>query len=224
MMGRLLYWLSGWLRCRIIGRETVYLERYFLFRVPSWVPLIGGAQGYLHRFLKSDYDPRPHDHPWAWAITWILSCGYIEKRLFAFDPAGPVVRARRRWPGQVGFIGPLTFHRVVLCGPKEDREAWTLFIHGRHCKRWGFLDALKPKPRAGIKGLWLCWTAHKEAAGGGAPWWRDVPLGRDEPQRVPRGGRQRGTDPRPRGPGRATHTTTKEKPPAGGAGGGGERA
>ena len=73
---KLLYTITGWLRCRIIrgNQGEPYLERYHLFRLP------GGGGAYIHRFLSSDPDRGLHDHPWERSLGIVLSGGYLEQR------------------------------------------------------------------------------------------------------------------------------------------------
>ena len=130
MIRRLLFKLSGRLPCRLIDIEgRPYLERYYLGRVR-------GVTFYLHRFVQGDGDRNVHDHPWDWSLGWVLAGGYDEERLTGFDPGSGWQHKRRRvrwW--RPNFIGRRTFHRIADPRP----ETWTLFIHGRKTKGWGFL-------------------------------------------------------------------------------------
>lgn len=173
---RCLFGLSGWLPCRCIGRDGPYLERYFLFRVPRWVPLVGGWQGYLHRFLDSDSDEGLHDHPWYLAISLLLAGRYIEERM-----QNLVTGVRVRRTGSVAVIRATDFHRVVM--PDDQREAWTLFLHGPYRKRWGFLKRQVLGGGTEERQL-LTWVPFAGVAGGGVPWWRKTPRGRRQPLRV----------------------------------------
>ncbi len=98
---------------------------------------------YLHYFFRGDTDRELHNHPWEWAVSLILSGGYVEER---YD--GPLdlveprrVRARTLRPGAVNFIRHDTYHRVQLVnGP-----TWSLFIAGPRVRQtrgedWGFVD------------------------------------------------------------------------------------
>jgi hypothetical protein len=131
-MARLLYKLTGLLRCRIIrgNHGEPYLERYHLFRLPR------GGGVYLHRFLASDPDRGLHDHPWDRAMGLVLSGGYEELRL-SLTGSGEEVASRRLYPGAFNNIRGDDFHRIVL---PEEREAWTLFGHTRKYKDWGFVN------------------------------------------------------------------------------------
>lgn len=121
MIRRFLLWLTARLPVKVIGRGTPFVEWYYLgtpfnlFRVQ------------IHRFARSDPDGL-HDHPWAWARTFILSGWYLEERRD---------RTRVRAAGDTYALTGDVFHRVVL--PIGRREVWTLFIHGPYVKHWGFL-------------------------------------------------------------------------------------
>lgn len=193
-LARRLFWIGGHLPLRVIGREEPYLERYFLFRLPTWVPLAGGMQAYLHRFVRSDSDDGLHDHPWRWAATFILSGGYLEQRKVGFkspclhglvdsgvpqgQPGGIDFVARPRRPGSLAFLNGQDFHRVVLY---EGREAWTLFVHGPYRKRWGFLSV---RPSNNLTSVHLEWRPIAESVGGGTPWWRRAARGKAHSHRT----------------------------------------
>lgn len=169
-MARLLYKLSGLLRCRIIrgNHGEPYLERYHLMRLP------GGGGLYLHRFLASDPDRGLHDHPWDRAFGMVLSGGYREQR-FARDGDGERVVERLLRPGAVNRIRGEDFHRIVL--PAE-REAWTVFGHSRKYKDWGFVTLDAQGERR--------YQPHEKVTN--EPdhqlWWRQAPRGRHQ-QRAP---------------------------------------
>jgi len=111
----------------IAGRP--YLERYFMGRVL-------GVTVYLHRFVSGDGERHLHDHPWRWAGALVLAGGYAEARLRWLCPrSGPVCREARRVAPAVNVLGPRAMHRIVSVLP----GTWTLFVHGRRCKGWGFL-------------------------------------------------------------------------------------
>jgi len=159
-MRRFLYWLSGRLPCRIISDDgTPYLERYY-------VCTVFGVRVYLHRFVGSDPDRGLHDHPWPWAFSLVLSGWYIEelRRASKFRTV--------RW---INFLTGDTFHRVIL--PHGRRDTWTLFAHrAKVVKEWGFWHGCK---------VGAIWTPYPQQTGT-REWWPEVPLGRDEPRRMPR--------------------------------------
>lgn len=131
MIRRILYRITANLPCRLIKIEDKpYLERYYL---GTWF----GVTCYLHRFVSGDGDRAVHDHPWTGAAALVLAGGYREERLVHMDPAtGWAVKLRRMFPGRVNFIGRRSFHRITETKP----ETWTLFMHARRCKGWGFLE------------------------------------------------------------------------------------
>ncbi len=91
---------------------------------------------FVHHFVGSDEPAIFHDHPWTWAIALVLRGGYTEERR---DRTGAEVARRWLGPGRVNLLLPGVFHRVEL---RDGRPAWTLFIHARKTRRWGFLDAV----------------------------------------------------------------------------------
>ncbi len=119
---------------QICGPEgEPYLIRYFVARIP-----LLGIGIYLHRFVASDPDRGLHDHPWSWAFSYVLAGFYLERRLRASDMdsgAMTIVDGFRR-AGRFNFIRGDDFHRVLL---PRNSEAWTIFIHGRRIKGWGFV-------------------------------------------------------------------------------------
>lgn len=115
----------------VLGRLRRLATRYD-FRRPSglvyltrWVlPRVAGRGAFLHRFRGGDSEVF-HNHPWA-SVSLILSGGYWE-----VTPRG------RRWhgPGRVVYRPAARLHRVEL---PPGRECWTLFLHGRPTRGWGF--------------------------------------------------------------------------------------
>lgn len=129
MIRRILFWLAGYLPCRLISRDGApYLERYFVCQV-------FGLTVYLHRFVDADGDEEVHNHPWN-AMALCLAGGYVEERMRALCIwEGWVSRFRVIFPGRPNFIGANDFHRIQGTKP----ETWTLFVHGRVRIGWGFL-------------------------------------------------------------------------------------
>lgn len=129
MTPNLLYRLSARLPVRLINRNGVpYLERYYLGR-------LGPCTAYLHRFVAGDGDPEPHDHPWG-ACSLVLNGHYIESRCELSGRDGLLCRLRR-----VAWFNRLRrgdIHQIVNARP----ETWTLFIHGRIRKNWGFFRSV----------------------------------------------------------------------------------
>ncbi len=127
-------------------RGKPYLERY---AISGWLPVGDGRENsdgnrmlpslYLHCFRDFDRDPAPHNHPWPWAISLILSGSYFEFRLGLGG----------RWfdRGSFNLISGDTFHRVTELVPEPgEKGVWTLFLCGRKkTKRdqrsgWGFVE------------------------------------------------------------------------------------
>jgi len=133
----LLHRCSRLLRRRDIMREDgqLYLSRY---RVFGWMP--GDTRSYpfsiyLHRFHTPDYDPAPHNHPWKWARSLILTGGYVEciERRTGTSTGTSGLVERRPWT--VNQISADTFHVVEEL---RGRETWTLFLAGPKTSAWGF--------------------------------------------------------------------------------------
>jgi hypothetical protein len=110
-----------------------YLHRYYLHGKPSEE---GGSDFTvcLHRFVASDDDGAPHNHPWEQAVSLILTGGYSERR--TREGIGGDTSSRLYLPGDVNLIGANDFHRVDLLL----KDCWTLFVAGKKTERsWGFL-------------------------------------------------------------------------------------
>ena len=163
MMRAFLFWLTGYLPCRIIADAgQPYLERYYVATFLGW-------QFYLHRFVASDPDRGLHDHPWPRAFSIILAGQYWEE-----------TRSGRRLVRWFNSLTGDTFHRVVLphVGLYEF-PCWTLFFHrAKRTKPWGFWRPL------GTGAIFEPYLYPKE--GDQTEWWTRAPKGRDEPRRLPR--------------------------------------
>ncbi|TLS67499.1 hypothetical protein FE236_11530 [Mariprofundus erugo] len=130
-MKKMLFALSGHLPCRLIKVEgQPYLERYY-------VGSLFGFTAFLHRFIAADGDREVHDHPWRIAMSIVLSGSYREewvRHINLLDQAGWTAKMRHvRW---FNWIPGHRFHRIADAEP----ETWTLFIHGKRTKGWGFLN------------------------------------------------------------------------------------
>lgn len=136
MITKILYKLSAHLRCRLIHRKAgePYLERYWLFS-------LFGVSAYLHRFVASDIDEGPHDHPWRVAVAMVLAGGYTEERGYIHPTQGFVGKDRQRKRWRINIIQGHDFHRIKSAKP----ETWTLFIHTKKSKPWGFILAIPPE-------------------------------------------------------------------------------
>lgn len=174
MIRRILYRLTANLPCRLISRdgESPYLERYFLFQ-------LGPITGYLHRFVDADGDEEVHDHPWRAAALCLVG-GYREERAVLDSEQGWRSAYRRIFPGRINTIGLRDFHRISNPEP----ETWTLFVHARRVKAWGFLRTWFSKEGERIT------VYHRPPKKCDPLWWRKAPRG-SEAGREPYGGAKR---------------------------------
>ncbi len=131
MIGRIatrwIRWMEQRGSHRSISRDgTPYMERYFLLR-------LGPFALFLHRFIDSDLDD-VHCHPWAW-VRLIIKGEYLEHHHDGRVTYCP------RW----SFVarGARELHWVELL---DGGEVWTLFVHGRRTRSWGFMDQGKWTP------------------------------------------------------------------------------
>lgn len=139
-MLKVLHLLAGKLRSRMIENEKgeAYLQRYVIY---GWIPGDDNKSRpvniYLHRFFRPDDDRAVHNHPWHWAVSFILTGGYSEqvRRLNRYDE--PALFERRLDAPNVNVIKGDTFHRIT----ELHGETWTLFIASKkHGRSWGFMD------------------------------------------------------------------------------------
>jgi hypothetical protein len=122
----------------ICGPSGPYLLRKYLLpkrHTGAWWPGV-----FLHKFYRSDEDRSPHNHPWQFAVSLILTGGYREWR---FDRASQTFRAYVRRPLSFNVIRAEDFHRADLLDPHAG--CWTLFIAFGHKpaeagEEWGFVD------------------------------------------------------------------------------------
>lgn len=126
-----------------------YLVRVYL---ASW----RGWRLYLHRFISADGERWVHDHPFS-GVAVILRGGYDEAVVRALG-AGEQIRRRRWW----NRIPDHRLHRIVSVLP----GTWTLFVHGRHRHRWGFLQ-----PVSDGKSMLVYHNPFDQSQSGGARWW-----------------------------------------------------
>lgn len=154
-----LYRLTADLPCRLITRNGApYLERYYLGR-------LGPLTAYLHRFVSGDGDPEPHDHPWH-AAALVLTGEYTELRCQLSGADGLACLTRPvRW---INSIRKHDIHQIVRARP----ETWTLFVHGRIRKKWGFFKRIDD---AALPGLLYYQPLRSVPTG----WQHAAPLGRD---------------------------------------------
>jgi hypothetical protein len=124
------------------GTHTPYMLRWFLFRSKrfDWMPRL-----YLHKFLRSDDDRAPHDHPW-WFISILLKGSYIEHRWI-----DGIEQSHCRRAPSIAFRPLSTHHRVELFvqnvadpyRPTSEelqrfKPVWTIILTGPDVRAWGF--------------------------------------------------------------------------------------
>lgn len=168
LMNQLLFWLSSYLRCRLIKvHGQSYLERYF-------IGTVFGRHVYLHRFLASDDpDQGVHDHPWEWSFSLIVCGFYVEHRRWR---TGTKVK---RW---LNLIGGDHFHLVALV---PGVYTWSIFVAGspKPDRMWGMLrrlDSMNDKLERGDT-VWMFVPYDYGAPGQNPPpgkWWEKEPLGK----------------------------------------------
>lgn len=103
-----------------------YITRYYIF--PRELKLFGL---FLQEFHSSDGDRDLHNHPWWFAVSFILRGSYVELRLNLNLTS--VVRKQYHF----NFIPGWCFHRITRIEP----GLHTLFFVGPRRKQWGFLRA-----------------------------------------------------------------------------------
>lgn len=116
-----------------------YLYRWLLFRAP-----FGLLSVFLHRIVRPDDDPDPHDHPWLFWIVRILEGGYWE------ETEDHPILGRECRPGS-WMIHGRHLHRIDAFRGGFS-ESWSLVIAGPKVREWGFVDRLT--------GCWTRWQAY----------------------------------------------------------------
>lgn len=139
LLERFLIWLPCFATHTIYdGKHRPYLLRKYL--LPKRYTGARWPGVFLHKFYASDSDRSPHCHPWRWAVSLILTGGYMEWRLDT-DSKRWSYHLRRPWSFNV--IRAHDYHKARLLD--EERGCWTLFIALGHKDRlpgfeWGFWD------------------------------------------------------------------------------------
>lgn len=176
MIRVLLFFITGFLKCRMIPREEgkPYLERYYLgsFR---------GHYFYLHRFVDRDGDTEMHGHPWRAAWSLVLAGSYIEARarlagLFRspwgrYDKVVDLILMPDQHVKRFNRISGDDFHQILSI----EGETWTLFWHSQWEQGWGFVEQMSDLPVWGhdkMKVRRFGYKAVKHKAGS-TQWWKD---------------------------------------------------
>ena len=95
---------------------------------------------YLHKFYMGDEDRDLHNHPWKYALSFILCGGYIEERMV--DGTVFVYKHIVK-PFSFNYIKGSTYHRVEL--NPEGLPIWTLFMTYKVNQTWGFWSRQEAK-------------------------------------------------------------------------------
>lgn len=112
-------------------KGTPYLTRHYVL-LKDWKFF----NIYIHHFHTSDQGDELHNHPWKWALSYIVSGGYKEE-----FRKNDEVYMRVVLPNTFHTVKHNVFHRVDLFDTKNG--AWSIFFAGpRITKRpeWGFWD------------------------------------------------------------------------------------
>ncbi len=167
MLRRTLYKISGKLPCRLIHTDGKrYLERYYIGR-------LFGFTFYLHRFVNGDGDRALHDHPWKIAGALCLAGGYKEKRIRWFNPETVFdADIRQVKAGRINLISASTFHQILNAQP----DTWTLFMHSRKIKEWGFLSRKEYVNDHGELEVQPYYHRDRDTASH-RNWWETAPIG-----------------------------------------------
>lgn len=119
--------LDNYDRVRVISRDhKPYLIRGYI-KHEGMLPGI-----YLHKFLCADLDKDLHDHPWNFAVSFILSGGYEEER---YDSNNDIY-SRVVSAGKINLVQGSAFHRIDSL---MTDSVWTLFVPFWRKKDWGFI-------------------------------------------------------------------------------------
>jgi hypothetical protein len=104
-----------------VGKEEdPYMLRWFLYKSEK-----GKPRGYIHKFLRSDYDEALHDHT-SPSVSLLFEGEYIEHTR----------DGERLWQAPaVIFRDAETPHRIELI---DNKPAYTLFFFGDNIRDWGF--------------------------------------------------------------------------------------
>ena len=146
MKRRLLYFITGFMKCRLIHSDNgrPYLERYYVGK-------FFGRYYFLHRFVNPHSDEWLHDHPYDRATSRVLAGGYRERRArllgtYACYPDGydrlvDLVMKPDRYVTRSNSLRRGDFHQIVAIEP----ETWTLFSHGEWAGDWGAAEPMNDR-------------------------------------------------------------------------------
>lgn len=101
-----------------------YLIRWRIVHTPYFGVL-------LHKIIRPDEDPVPHDHPWSFA-TLILRGGYTEEVM-----TDAWYRIDKWGIGSVHRFKRGMYHRILAL--RGGGPCWTLVLTGPRRDSWGFL-------------------------------------------------------------------------------------
>lgn len=165
MLGRLLQTITSWALARNDSGFKGQDEKRWAYTIGTsgspyltrvMVPWrLFGIRPFLHHMHREDLDRDLHNHPWAWAISIVLSGSYDEVRLTpdaedlallaAYVPRSILTLSDFVITRRVRRINVLTsrdYHRIT----QLHGDVWTLFITGPRVQEWGFLVEGKHVP------------------------------------------------------------------------------
>lgn len=115
------------------GQTLLYLRRYFILKT-RWGSL------FLHKIVRSDDDPDPHDHPWDFT-SFILASGYGDQQWFWDGSTRYFHRLERVKPRTVVRRRAEHTHRVII---EPGKPAWTLVFTKNKRRPWYFVTESGP--------------------------------------------------------------------------------
>lgn len=123
--------------------ESPYMKRHYLLRTP-WFTV------FLHNFYISDRDD-PHDHPWD-NISIPLYPGFFETCF------GDKWESYGSYPGVTKWRRPLGVYfrkaratHIVKVKPGYEGCTWSLFIHFKRERVWGFRRYMPSVPQVTLR-------------------------------------------------------------------------
>lgn len=123
-------------------KDKLYMRRFFVF--PA-IAVLGIWERYLHVFYRSDEDPDPHCHPFAFK-TRVLLGGYVDENWTCKQtPDGYSRKVTNFTVMERGDSAdrPATYiHRVHLIDPTK--RTWTLVARSSKVRSWFFYTVNGP--------------------------------------------------------------------------------